>query len=147
MTTGVGNSPSTEAPPPAAAERRRLRSFGLLVGAILLLWGWLRLGRSGGTALLAVGATLASLGLLWPAALRLPQRGWMALGHALGALNTQLLLWLTFWLLLVPIGLLRRALGGSPLAARRRSLPGGGFTYWNEVPPDRRGPRHYDNMF
>lgn len=138
---------TSASPPPAPDDRRRLRGFGLLVGAILLAWGGLRLGRSGGTELLVAGAALATLGLLLPGVLRLPHRGWMALGHALGALNSRLLLLLTFWLLLVPIGLLRRVLGGSPLAARRRSLPGGGFTYWNEVRPDPRGPRHHDSMF
>jgi hypothetical protein len=130
-------------------ERRRLRDFGLLVGAVLLCWGGLRLwrGRSYGAGMMAAGAALALLGLALPGVLRLPFRVWMALGHVLGALNTRLLLSLTFWLMVVPLGLLRRLFSGSALAAKRRDLPGGGKSYWTETPRDERGPKHFDNMF
>jgi hypothetical protein len=130
-------------------DRKKLRSFGLLVGAILLAWGAWRLyrQRTHGVPMVAIGGALAMLGLVVPQVLRLPYRAWMALGHLLGVLNTRLLLLLAYFLLIVPIGLVRRLIAGSSLAARERRLPDGTRTYFKERQPDPRGGQHFENMF
>jgi hypothetical protein len=141
----------TDAP---AADRASLRKFGLLVGGVLVALGAWRLRLYTGALpagaglhdravwMLGVGGALAALGLAAPGLLRLPHRAWMAIGAVLGAVNTHVLLFLTFFLLFVPIGSLRRLLG-----ARNSRKPPAGKTFWIESKPDERGKRHFESMF
>ena len=130
-------------------DRKRLQSFGLLVGGILLGWGLLRHFRARplGLPVASIGATLTFLGLLAPQLLRGPYRAWMALAHVLGAVNTRILLLLTFFFVMVPIGLLRRLIAGSPLVSKPRVDSSGKQTYFSLRKPDARGNKHYENMF
>ncbi len=132
-----------------AGDRGKLRSFGLLVGGILLFWGAVRLyrGRPYGVPGVSVGGALFFLGAVLPQVLRLPYRGWMALAHVLGAINTRVLLFLTFWVLIAPLGMLRRLISGSALYAKPTDLPGGGKSYWQTPAKDPRGSKHFENMF
>jgi hypothetical protein len=129
--------------------RAKLRNFGLLVGGILLFWGAVRLyrGRPYAVPGLSVGGALFLLGAAVPQALRLPYRGWMGLAHILGAINTRVLLFITFWLLIAPLGMLRRLVSGSALSSKPKELPGGGKSYWLARSPDERGAKHFENMF
>ncbi|MFH1686502.1 MAG: SxtJ family membrane protein [bacterium] len=106
---------------PSQPDARRLRSFGLLVGLVLVTlgawqwwhewpWWWVPTG---------VGALLAILGLTAPRILRHPFRAWMAAAAVLGWLSTRVILTLTFYLLLTPISLVMRLLGQDPLSLRR----------------------------
>jgi len=106
-----------------AATPKTLRRFGLLVGAIFALIGLRPLiGLSHGVprlvpdasprlwALIPGGALLV-LGAVFPAALRLPYSGWMAVGGLLGWVNTRIILGLVFFLMVTPMGILKRWLG------------------------------------
>ena len=55
------------------------------------------------------------LGLILPNLLHWPYIIWLKFGHALGWLNTRVLLILVFYLLITPMGLLMRLLGKNPL--------------------------------
>ena len=98
--------------------KKTLRSFGLLVGGI---WGvialWPMVFRHEPPRLWALGlmAALVGLGLVAPAALRHPYRGWMALGHALGYVNSRILLSLVFYLVVTPMGFVMRLFGRDPM--------------------------------
>lgn len=115
---------------------KALRSFGLLVGTVLLglaAWvGW----RSGAGALaygLGVGGGgLIGLGLAAPGVLRPLYRVWMALALVLGYVMTRVLLTLVFFLAVTPIGLVMRLLGKDPM--HRRPDPKRP-TYWRPHPP------------
>src|SRR5204863_7972460 len=114
--TGARSSPSTEGAPPMSepVTKRNLRSFGLLTGGIWAVIGVLpRVFRGAPvrTWALVLAALLIGFGLLWPAALRYPYRVWMALGHALGWINSRTLLSLVFYLVLTPIGFAMRLSG------------------------------------
>ena len=105
---------------------RALRSFGLVMaGAIAVLFGlglpWLSDRPYPAWPWLAAGG-LAALALLFPAGLGPFYRGWMVLGHALGWVNTRLLLALVFFVVITPAGLLMRLFGRDPM--RRRFEPG-----------------------
>lgn len=103
---------------------RALRSFGLVVGGVLLgvaAWiGWRHGWRPApwAYALGGAGLLLVLLGLAWPVALRLPYRAWMALAFVLGFVMTRVILTVTFCLVVVPIGLLMRLSGRDPLHRR-----------------------------
>ena len=134
---------STEPRPPFD---RTLRGFGLLAGALtglvfglalplildrpLPAWPWF------------LGGGLALAGLARPNLLGPVYRGWMALGAALGWINTRLLLGLVFYGLVLPIGLLLRLLGKDPLA---RGFSTNLTSY--RVPSRKPDRRHFERPF
>ena len=113
----------------ASVSRRQLRDFGLLIGVgFPLLIGWILPaitghGFRGWT--LWIGLPALILGLTAPGVLRLPYRGWMALGHALGWVNSHIILGLVFVLVLQPIALIMKAFHHDPLRRKR----GNALTY------------------
>ena len=106
-----------------APTRKQLREFGLLIGLVFpVLLGWLLPALHGHpfrewTLWIAVPALI--LGLLAPRSLSQPYRGWMALGHGLGWVNSHLILGLVFVLVLQPIALLMKLAGHDPLRRKR----------------------------
>ena len=109
-------------PPPSLSK---LREFGLLIGTVFpVLLGWLLPALHGHPFrewTLWVGLPALALGIAWPRGLAWPYRGWMALGHGLGWINSHLILGLVYVLVLQPIALLMRCLGHDPLRRRRDS--------------------------
>ncbi|NNF58285.1 MAG: hypothetical protein HKN04_08585 [Rhodothermaceae bacterium] len=109
---------------PLDTSRRALRSFGLVVGGVLLALGAFALWRRGWaltllpSALLGVGGTLGVLGLLAPALLRPVYRVWMTLAVVLGFIMTRVLLSVLFMLVITPIGWIRRTVSQSPILTR-----------------------------
>jgi hypothetical protein len=97
-------------------------------------WPWL----AGG------GAFFLLAGLFAEPVLRPVHAVWMKFAHALGWVNTRLLLGLFFYLVLTPVGLVLRMLGKDLLQRRiDRSAP----TYWvarESAPFD---PERYERLF
>ena len=100
-----------------------LRKFGLLVGAIFVLLGCKPLIAFTGFVphlvpdaaprawAVGLGGALMVLGAVFPAALRLPYRGWMLIGHALGWVNSRVILGIVFFVLVTPLGIIKRLSG------------------------------------
>ncbi len=123
------------------------REFGLIVGGVFTLlsaW-WLYRGKltSVAPATLAVGATLILLGLTFPRSLVYPNRVWMLLAEVLAFVSTRIILGLVFFLIVTPIGVVKRFFGWDPL--HRRAGPGP--SYWKPYSDRQRDPRHYEKMF
>lgn len=126
---------------------RAEREFGLVVGGILVLLGgcWLYRGKfiTAAYVTLPLGTLLILLGLLWPRALVLPNRAWMLLAEGLSFVTTRIILGLVFFLLITPIGVVKRLSGWDPLSRRgARSA-----SYWKPYSERQRDPRHYEKMF
>lgn len=126
---------------------RREREFGLVVGGVLVLlssW-WLYRGKFASVSpiTLPLGWLLVLLGLLWPKALIWPNRGWMLLAEGLSFVMTRIILGIVFFLIMTPIGVVKRLSGWDPLDRRsgRRS------SYWRPYSERQRNPRHYEKMF
>ena len=121
------------------------RSFGLVVGSVLLAIGafsyWrghvLRAEWVGGIGLLLIVAAL-----IRPAMLSRLAAGWGRIGHALGWFNSRVLLTLMFALILVPVGWASRLFGSNPLDRRRRSE-----SRWSAYPDRFRDPKHVERPF
>jgi hypothetical protein len=131
---------STELVIARPADARQLRSFGLLVGGLWALIGvWPVLARGGTPRLWAVvlAAALLLPALIVPARLRPIHRMWMAVGDALGWVNTRVILGVVFFLIITPMGLIMRLLREDPLC---RSFDGRADTYRVRRPP--RKPTH-----
>jgi hypothetical protein len=113
---------TTPSPPPSL---RQLREFGLLIGIVFpVLLGWLLPALHGHPFrewTLWIGIPALALGIAWPRSLARPYRGWMALGHGLGWINSHLILGAVYLVVLQPIAFLMRSLGHDPLRRRRDS--------------------------
>lgn len=131
-------------------KRRSFRAekeFGLVVGGVFVLLGgwWLYRGKFATVApvLLALGALFVLFGLLWPRALVWPNRAWMFLAELLSWVTTRIILGLVFFLVVTPIGVVKRLMGWDPLGRRGA----GGASYWRPYSERQRNPRHYEKMF
>lgn len=117
-------------------DTAKLRKFGFTVGGVfsaLLVVFVLRHKHHVPFYVSAVAGPSLLLGaLVYPRALAPVERGWSLLAHALGFVNTRILLALVFFVVLAPIALVMRAIGKDPLDRRRdRRLP----TYWRTRDP------------
>lgn len=61
--------------------------------------------------LAAAGVLLALAAALVPTRLGPVQRAWMSLAHALSRITTPIVMGITYFLILTPVGLVRRAMG------------------------------------
>lgn len=126
---------------------RAEREFGLLVGGVSLAlggWWWYR-GRYPvvSVVLLCVGATLMLLGALFPRSLVVPNRLWMGMAVAMGFVTTRIILAVVFFLVVTPIGIVRRLTGGDPLGRRGARAE----SYWKPYTERRADPKHYEKMY
>lgn len=126
---------------------RAEREFGLIVGLVFSLLGlwWIYRGKFHNAAYLftVVGAALVLSGIVVPRVLVMPRRVWMKLAEGMAYVSSRIILALIFFLVLTPIGLIKRAMGWDPL--HRRSGPRDSF--WHPYPARQQNPRHYEKMF
>jgi len=104
-------------------NRKQLRSFGLIVGGIFCLIGvWPPVVHGDPLRVWAVVPAIILIppALVYPPVLYWPFRGWMFIGHILGAVNTRVILGIIFFLLFTPIGVLMRLFRYDPMARRKK---------------------------
>ena len=103
--------------------RKLLREFGLLIGfGFPILIGWLLpslFGHEFREWTLLIGIPGLILGLTAPRLLYYPYKGWIALGHALGWINSHIILGIVFLVILQPIAYIMRFTGYDPLKKQR----------------------------
>ncbi|MCA1815180.1 MAG: SxtJ family membrane protein [Acidobacteria bacterium] len=129
-----------------AAANKQARKTALLVGSVLLAiaaWNYHR-GRTTVVEVFGVvGALLVLVGLLVPPAARAFHAGWMKLAHALGWVNSRVLLTALFYGVFAPYGFLSRLAGRDPLRRRQR----GGETYWTTRTRTRQTREQFERLF
>jgi hypothetical protein len=123
------------------------REFGFIVGGILMLlsaW-WIYRGKfpSVSHITLPLGAVLVLLGLVFPKALVLPNKAWMALAEVLSFISTRIILAFVFFVIVTPIGFVKRLFGWDPLHRRAPASD----SYWRPYSERQRDTRHYEKMF
>ena len=119
------------------------RSFGRSVGTVLVLIAVYLAWRGRTTPATVAGATgllLVTLGQFAPLLLKWPSALWWKMW--VGYVNSRIILSVIFLLVLVPLGLIWRAIGRDPLARKRRSWPG-----WSPYPERYRNRAHYTRMY
>ncbi|HEY2987574.1 MAG TPA: SxtJ family membrane protein [Candidatus Binatia bacterium] len=102
---------------------KKLRSFGLTVGGIFALIAFWPVALRGGEPrwwIVAVAAGLLVPALVFPRSLFWIHKGWMALAHVLGWVNTRIILGAVFYVIVTPIGMLRSWLGKDPMGRKLR---------------------------
>ena len=112
-----------------------LRRFGLTIGVLSALLGGLLLwrGRPTGPYFLGGAGIVVILALLSPRALAPLEWLWMRMAAVLAAVMTRVILTLTFYLVITPVGLIQRIMGHDPL---RKKFDSGVDTYWDPVDPE-----------
>lgn len=100
-------------------DSHELRNFGLIMGAMLILFFGLLLPWIWGFAFplwpWGLGGVFCGWGLVAPKTLAPVHSAWMRLAHVLGWINTCLMMSLVFYLLILPTGLVMRLLGRDPM--------------------------------
>jgi Saxitoxin biosynthesis operon protein SxtJ len=125
----------------AAAGRRFGRTVGL---AFVVLGGiaWWRGHPTTASVFGALGLSLLLAGLVIPAYLGPVERGWMALAHAISRVTTPIMMGVMYFVVLTPIGILRRTLGANPLHHVERN-----DTFWKPRPPNARRSASMERQF
>ena len=126
---------------------RAEKEFGLIVGGVFVLLGawWLYRGKFFNAAyvFICLGLVLVVFGVVAPRLLIVPRKLWMKLAEGLSYVSSRIILAIVFFLVLTPIGVIKRALGWDPL--QRRS--GSRDSFWQPYPDRQRNPRHFEKMF
>ena len=91
-------------------------AFGALAGLF-----WWRERRTMATLFLVAAGAFALAGFLVPGKLGPVHRGWMGLAHAISRVTTPIFMGAVYFLVITPVGLARRAIGGNPLRAHQGS--------------------------
>jgi O-antigen/teichoic acid export membrane protein len=102
---------------------QKLRSFGFTVGsifALIALWPVIIRAEDPHGWAVVVTICLLAPAVVFPRSLVWVYRGWMALGHVLGWINTRIILGFIFYFIVTPIGIIRRWLGKDPMGRRLR---------------------------
>lgn len=77
----------------------------------------------------SLAAAFAISGIAAPGSLQPIERAWMAFAHALSRITTPIFMSIVYFLLLAPVGLIRRATGRNALVRRAK-----GDSYWVQRP-------------
>ncbi|MGH7931505.1 MAG: SxtJ family membrane protein [Candidatus Binatia bacterium] len=100
---------------------KTLRSFGLTVGgvfALIALWPAVIRGGQPHIWAAVVSVLLIVPAVIWPTSLSRIHKGWMALAEVLAWVNTRIILGAVFYLIVTPIGVVRRLLGKDPMGTK-----------------------------
>ena len=140
-----GGWPSVGRPVARPASAPGERSFGLLVGGVLLAAAAFSAWRGHALraeAAAAVGGVLVVTAVVRPAWLARPAFWWMRLAALLGWFNSRVLMTLIFAVVFTPFGVVTRAFGMDPLG-RRRSPD----SRWSPYPERFRDSKHYERLY
>ena len=126
--------------------KKDLRSFGFIIGIILLLIaGFLfyREKESFQTFLYIAGAFIG-FGLIIPIILKPIYIVWMTFAVILGWFMTRVILSLLFYVIITPIGLVLRIFGKDFLELKKQSVQG---SYWNQRDSNLEKNQNYEKQF
>ena len=105
-------------------DNKQLRSFGFIVGGIFAVIGlWPVIFHNHDIRWWAVilAALLVVPAMIFPRSLAGLYKPWMAVGHIMGWINTRIILGVVFYLVVTPIGIIRRMLGKDPMGKKIES--------------------------
>ncbi len=121
---------------PARLSAREGRKFAFTLAAafgVLAGVAWWRGGATAPTVLGTLAGLFAFGGLVAPTRLGPVERAWMGLAHAISKVTTPIFMGVVYYLVITPVGIIRRAVGGNPLRAHQ------GATGWVDRAAEPRG--------
>jgi hypothetical protein len=122
-----------------------LRKFGFMFAVAFAVLAFAQRARPWvAAALAAASLVVLAITFVRPSVLAVPARLWMKLGEAMHRVVSPVVLGVLYALIVVPVGLLRRWLGGDPL--NRRYDPSAP-TYWIPVEARKRSLDDFRQQF
>lgn len=117
-------------------KKKELRKFAMILGFAFLVLFFITLlkHKVGFTPFIIISVFIFTLALFIPSFLKPIYFIWMRFAHILGWINTRLLLFIVFFLIFTPIGLIMKLLKIDPLQSRIQKSTS---TYWfdKEIKP------------
>ena len=127
------------------SSQKELKSFGLMIGIVLVLIGGLNLWRhhTQGIYFVGAGALFILLGLAAPACLKSFQKVWMTLAALMGWLMTRVILCVLYYTVVTPIALFAQGVRRRFFGKDKREVQ----SYWiaREMVPNDKG--RYEKQF
>ncbi len=128
-----------------AKDSARLKEFGEVMALACFIFSAVSLYRHSGfstvnTILLTLGSLFLILGLFLPNTLAKPEQLWMAFAERLSIVMTFVVMFITFFTVVTPIGLTLRLFGKDLLGKR---FDKSRKTYWEPMESDGPGSRHH----
>lgn len=119
----------------AKKTNRELRIFGITMACAFIVFGGLFLWRAKPVwpYLFGVAGFFLVFGLLLPRVLAPIEWTWMKLAHLMGQVMTRVILTITFFVVMTPLGLIRRIFNRDPLHCK---FDKEAQSYWVPVDPD-----------
>ena len=114
---------------------KELRIFGLTMTIAFAVLGLIFIWRdfTGWIVLFCISGFFLLTGLALPFILRPIEWLWMKVAHVIGIVMTYVLLTLTYYFIITPIGLLMRLFGRDPM---KRKFDKNAGSYWSDVDPE-----------
>ena len=134
-------TPST--PPVLWEERQFGRTVGVLLALIGVWLNWEGPRSTVGMFILVLGLLLVVLAVTYPRALVRPNRMWMGLAEVLSYVSTRVILGFVFFVVVTPIGVIKRLTGLDPLGRRRSNQE----SYWVSYSERQHDRKHFEKMF
>lgn len=125
---------------------QQARKTALIVAGVLLLlaaWNFYRHRMTVVAVLGGIAGVLIIMGLLIPPAARAFHIAWMKLAFVLGYVNSRVLLFLLFYLVITPYGLIAKLFGHDPLSRRAK----GSDSYWIPREKSRQTKEGFERSF
>ena len=129
-------------PPRPPQTREKLREFGLVMATAAVIIGGILLykGKPANLYLFIMGLLFLVPAVFAPRVLAPLERAWMTFAEYMSVIMTYIILTLTYYLLVTPLGLLMRLLGKDLLEVK---LEPEAQTYWTKIEADGPGTRPY----
>ena len=127
-------------------RNRQLRVFGTGFALIFGVLSYLSRGMLDfliSLVLFAIALSFATCTLFFPEGLSRIYRLWMVLGEKIGHFNTNLILFFSFYLVILPIGLALKIVSRDPLKPLQKRTA----TYWSAPVENPRGLQHYKQQY
>ena len=105
---------------PGPVSKQELRRFGLIFGSLVIALFGLLIPALVGSLLQKLwpwylGGAVILLALFWPPLLKPLYHAWMKFGELAGWINTRIILFILFYLVVFPVGLVMKLFGADPL--------------------------------
>lgn len=114
---------------PGQNVKRDIRIVFSIFAAIFSLIGWKNYPSLIANILFLIATILLLLLIIKPLVLRPLLEKWLKVAHAIGKFNTQILLFIVYLLIFIPVGSLMRLMGKDPL---KKNWTKDEHTYWEE---------------
>ena len=126
--------------------KKDLRSFGVIIGIILLLVAGFLFYREKESfqIFLYIAGAFIGFGLIIPIILKPIYIVWMTFAVILGWFMTRVILSLLFYVIITPIGVVLRIFGKDFLELKKQSVQG---SYWNQRDSNLEKNQNYEKQF